>query len=202
MNELIEQLVEKNLKQDHRFFKEVFEAEIYKPTRERGNLGTVIDVGAFHGEFSFYVYNLAEKIYAIEPQPDAFKTLIENCKDFPKIKPIQLIISGSNGHKWIEGNEDGGAHTTDEGVESKTKHQIKSQTLATFMKENHIDKVDILKIDIEDHEPWVFGASDFPEVAGKIKYIIGEHIGNSKNLLEAQGFKYIETKYGPTYERI
>jgi len=202
MNKLIEELVKKNIDKNHRFFKEVFEGEIYKPTINRGKLRTVIDLGAFHGEFSFYIYDLADKIYAIEPHPDAFKNLVKNCKGLNKIIPAQLIVSNSNGYKWISGNEDGGSHTTDDGIETELKHKVKSKTLATFIKENHIDNVDILKIDIEDHEPYVFGSDDFKEIANKIKFIMGEHIGNSRVILEKYGFEYKETDYGPICEKI
>ena len=177
---------------DDRFFNEVFEREIYSPVLERGDNLTVIDLGAFHGEFDFYIYDKAKIIYAIEPQQEAYRQLVENCIDLPKISTHRLIISNLDGYKYINGGDGGGATTTDEGIESETKKKVESQTLATFMKNNGIEQVDILKIDVESHEPYIFASPDFKEVAHKVKFIIGEHGSGLREILEPLGFNYEE----------
>ena len=169
-----------------RFFDEVFDKEIYKAIWDLGRIKTVIDLGALHGEFGFYIYDHAEEIYCVEPHPEAYKQLVENCKDLPKIKTFNLVISNTNGTKYIRGGDDGGATTQNE--DGDNCYRVPCMTLATFMKENNIDEVDALKIDIESHEPAVFGSSDFKDVANKIKLIQGEHGAGLQAVLEPLGF--------------
>ena len=156
-----------------RFFEEVFVKEIYKPVRELGQIKTIIDCGATTGEFSLWVYPQAEVIYAVEPQWEAFNHLAENVRDLPKITPFYLAIAGENGHRGVYNKEIGTSRidvTEGEGI----FNVVKSLTLASFMNENNISFVDCLKIDVESAEKEIFQATDFPEAAKKIKYIIGE----------------------------
>mgnify|MGYP001561977808 CR=1 FL=1 len=186
MNKYIKEIVERS--KGGRFWNEAFVDKIYKETKKRGKLGTVIDLGAAEGEFSLYIYDLARRVYAVEPHADSFETLKENSKNLPKIRPFRYIISDSNQDKFLRGNADGGAQTVDE--EEDNTQRVPTRTLASFMRENNIKTVDILKIDIESHEPRVFGALDFPWVAHKIKFIIGEHGAGLQQILEPLGFHW------------
>ena len=80
-----------------RFFNEVFVDEIYKPVRERGSVGVVLDVGSTTGEFSLWVYPQAKTIYALEPASELYPHLRENVKELPKINPFNLALSDING---------------------------------------------------------------------------------------------------------
>jgi FkbM family methyltransferase len=145
------------------------------------------------------MYGLAKRIYAIEPQAEEYKILEENCKKLKKIKPFNIALSNTNGYKWIDGEDSGGAVLYD----NQTEHgvRIECKTLATFMRENNIKTVDVLKVDIEGHENKVFGSPDFKDVATKIKMIIGEHGGGLNKILEPLGFKRKDYRYGFIYRR-
>lgn len=179
---------------NRRFFEEVFVAEIYKPVRKLGNIHTVIDLGATTGEFSLWVHQQAQIIYAIEPTKEYFKYLKENVRDFPKIKPFFLAVDETNGTVRIYGS-DGGERIV-VGNSDFFRNKVTAKTLATFMKENNIEQVDVLKIDVEDRETEIFRAEDFPEVASKIKFIIGEHLTSSGGKLEELGFRVKDYEYG------
>lgn len=153
-----------------RFFEEVFEEGIYNPVKELGNVNVVIDAGAATGEFSLWQEVRANTIYAIEGFDELYKHLVENVSDFSKINPFNIALGGENKNAYMAGEANGGARLSEE----ETQRPIQVKTLATFMKENNIDQVDVLKIDIEDGEREVFHAPDFP--ADKIKFIIGEHV--------------------------
>lgn len=183
-----------------RFFAETFYDEIYKPVKKLGQINTVIDLGACTGEFSLYVYPQAEKIYAIEANKQAYGYLKENVKDFPKITPVFLAIAGKNGKREVWGEGIGGSTTVLS--QGKGINGVKGQTLATFLKENNIEKVDCLKIDVESAEKEIFEAEDFPKVADKIKYIIGEHLEPSELVLKAHGFKFKAYEHGQIAKRI
>ena len=66
------------------------------------------------------------------------------------------------------------------------------------MKDEKIDNVDILKIDIENGETDVFTAEDFTEeVARKINFMIGEHSNSQvSDTLRKYGFHFVDTPGG------
>ena len=185
---------------DDRFYIETFELGVYDPVKELGKVDTVIDIGALAGEFSFWMHDSANKIYAIEPFIDHYKELESNIKEFEfdKVKPFRLAISNKNrkGH-MINSNRGGQMLSLDEGKQD----EVPVFTLAQFMKDQGIESVDVLKIDVEDHENLIFNAPDFPTVADKIKFIIGEHTSGHKETLERLGFVYEVFKYGFIYKR-
>ena len=55
-----------------RFYKEIILDEEYKPAKERN---VIIDLGANLGDFSYYMYDQAKKIYAIEANKGNYETL-------------------------------------------------------------------------------------------------------------------------------
>lgn len=63
--------------------------------------------------------------------------------------------------------------------------------LAEFMSGHSIDKIDILKIDVEGDEYEIFEQEDFP--AERIQTIIGEYHGKDlADILTDKGYRYIE----------
>lgn len=180
-----------------RFFKEVFVTEIYKPVRKLGHMKTVIDLGATTGEFSLWVYPQADKIYAIEADENVFPHLLQNVQELPKIIPHYFAIAGENGIRRITLRNFGGSSIVN--TEAIDIHEVKTMTLASFLDKNKIKQVDCLKIDVEGAEKEIFEAEDFPEVADRIKYIIGEPHKNFeaiKKTLNKNGFKFNPYRYG------
>lgn len=177
---------------DERFFKNIFEEEEYKAVLSL-KADIVIDIGALAGEFSAYIYPRAKIIYAIEPHSKHYQELTENIKEFdlPKIKPFNLAISNHNNTAELAILSRGGNTLQPTNGEEKIATEVvQCKTLATFMKEQKIDHVDLLKIDIEAHEISVFNSPDFKDVAEKIDCIIGEHVDNGViQVLKDFGFK-------------
>ena len=117
-----------------RFFEEIFVNEIYKPVKELGNLGTVIDLGATTGEFSLWVYPQAERICAIESDREAYKHLKENLEQFEKVDCYCLAIAGENGKVGMSGGSIG-AKSIVHNVTQNPYAIVKAKTLAKFMKD-------------------------------------------------------------------
>ena len=67
---------------------------------------------------------------------------------------------------------------------------LEKQKLWAKEDEDKIEQIDCLKIDVEDAEKEIFEAKDFPKVAKKIKYIIGEHLGLASLILKTYGFDF------------
>lgn len=195
---MIDKLLEKYKKiKDERFFKELFEGEEYKPCLDI-KADVVLDIGALAGEFSAYIYNKAKVIYAIEPHPKYYEELSTNIKEFGlnKIKPFNLALSDYNGEGKLRIGGRGGSALANDGTET-----VKVLTLSTFIKENNIKHIDLLKIDIEGGEEKVFSAKDFAEISDRIDFIIGEHIGDNFEPLLKQGFKYSTYQNNQIYKR-
>ncbi len=122
------------------------------------DLKTIIDVGAFQGEISLYFASKYPnaKIYAIEASPENFKLLKKNIgQQFFSTKnifPFNTALSSVNGTTMV--SIGGGSENTIVDVKDGTKTPC--ITLDKFIQDNSIDKIDLLKIDIEGAEPMLF----------------------------------------------
>ena len=128
---------------------------------------TMIDIGANVGTYSIAATEAgATKVYAIEPGR-TFKRLKYNVnlnKLQKKVKIYNFGISKSNGYlNWYEElNNIGNAHLLKDKNDidlSKTNTflnenfiKVKVRTLNSFVKENKIDQIDLIKIDVEGME--------------------------------------------------
>src|SRR3990167_4926628 len=91
----------KNIDQKQRFVDEVFSDQIYNPVRPQL---TIIDGGAYEGEFSFYCLPFAKIIYAFEPDPRPFKRLDKYVKKFGLqdiIKHSSKALASTNGFRYF-----------------------------------------------------------------------------------------------------
>ena len=139
----------------------------------------VIDLGATIGEFSYLVYNQADIIYAVEANKSNYHDLCEYIKKYTldKIKPFHLGIAGSNGvRKLYEAGGSGGYTILNEGI---VVEEVETKTLFTFCKENGIDTIDLLKIDVEGAEGEILKAPDSQDLfLNTVKNIVGEDHGH------------------------
>lgn len=184
-----------------RFFQELWNNNEYQPVLDE-KADVIVDVGALAGEFSSLVYDRAGTIYAIEPQKDHYLELDNNIKEFGlnKIKPFNIALSGKNETRTLHTSVRGG-HTLMTESNAIGGEQVETKTLATFMSENNIEHIDILKIDVEDAEKEIFRADDFPSVADKISIIIGEHLTDVAQILKNLGFEETVYAVNSVYKR-
>jgi FkbM family methyltransferase len=186
----------KDLYKDDRFFKEIFISEIYKAVFDKKK-DVVIDIGALAGEFSFWING--GEVYAIEPEEDSYLELESNIDEFGfNVKPYKLAIAKENGTRILDTRNGTRGGSTLGGEIGQT---VQTKTLATFMNDNNILNVDILKIDVEGAELEIFNAPDFKEVVDSIKCIIGEHLQGVSDLLEGYGFKVTDCGSNLLFER-
>jgi FkbM family methyltransferase len=169
--------------------KEVWYREDYKPGLDYINTlkkPVVVDIGAYVGITALYFARHPKaKIYAVEPHPDSFKSLIENTKDIPRIMQVNNAIAGDEGFFSIyqDKNTIGMSIITPKDVTGYKAIPITAITIDHFFNAMKIKHVDLLKIDVEGCEYEIFLSDGFKKVAPKIDYIIGEahEIGNSMN---------------------
>lgn len=125
----------------------------------------IIDIGANTGIYSLVAKSINNNanVYAFEPVERVFDKLIYNNKlNNYNISCYQYALSNKNGKAVIYDipemehiysvtvNKD----LTLPGTKTMKK-EIKTKTLDTFIEENKIEKIDLIKIDVETHEPEV-----------------------------------------------
>jgi FkbM family methyltransferase len=124
----------------------------------------IIDAGANIGLASIYFANKynGSRIIAIEPEESNFLLLQKNVASYTNIIALQAALWGENEEislvdpglgKW-------GFITEGKGVnhenDSNLCHYVKGMTVDKIMQDYHLQRIDILKIDIEGAEREVF----------------------------------------------
>ncbi|MEK9154327.1 MAG: FkbM family methyltransferase, partial [Patescibacteria group bacterium] len=134
-------------------FEEVFVRGEYAVDIQDPNI--IIDVGANIGVASIYFclrYPNA-RLYAIEPNPEVCKTLKKNLAAFPNVSIHQCSLADTNGDAEFHMHPTSSIASS---LQSRARGEkivsVLSKTLDTFMKEQHIQIVDLLKFDIEGAE--------------------------------------------------
>ena len=128
---------------------------------------TIIDAGANIGLASIYLANKFPnaRIIALEPEASNARLLMKNVEPYKNIEPLQAalwhrdelidIVDPGYG-KWAfmtRKEEDAGEG---DGLEGEYCHKIKGMTVATVLDHFGLEKVDLLKIDIEGAERELF----------------------------------------------
>lgn len=126
------------------------------------NAKVVLDIGANTGVYSLVTraINPSTKAFAFEPLKQMFKKLSYN-NELNKydIVCIEKAASDKNGKAIIY--ETGTDHVAAASLNAAIRHygnldvetEIEAITLDTFIEENNIGKIDLIKIDVEGHEP-------------------------------------------------
>ncbi len=149
-------------------YMEFFYQKVYQDF-DFGKDSVVVDVGANIGTFAMYaLHRGASKVYAIEPVKRAFDDLNETLKS-DRVVPLQLAIGGSNGEldmytiPWndtIASFDRNHIIEYSQGEQNIISFPVKTQTFKDFTIENEIEKIDLLKVDIEGAEYMMFDAID------------------------------------------
>jgi FkbM family methyltransferase len=109
----------------------------------------VIDLGGYHGEWSDKISNRYNpNIIIFEPIPYFYNSITEKFKNNPKIKVINSGVSDKNKISEICLLNDGSSFYTN--FENKITVDVLS--FCDFIRNNQINKVDLIKINIEGDE--------------------------------------------------
>ena len=146
------------------------------------------------------------KIWAIEPSPENFSTLKENIElqNGENIKAFNFAIGDKNGEiEFVISKKSNWSKvkSENESVDSENKViNVPLKTLDSFAKENNLERVNLLRMDVEGYEnKIILGATQFlnqfkPTIMLEIhKMIMGEK--ETRKILE----KFKETNYENQY---
>lgn len=134
----------------------------------------IVDIGANTGVYSLVAktVNPASSVYAFEPVTRVYKKLLENIElNKFDIHAYEQAASNSNGTAIIYDTDSEHTYsvTVNKNMFSSGTRVIESSietiTLDSFIKQNKLSKIDLIKIDVETHEAEVLeGFSEFLSV--------------------------------------
>jgi FkbM family methyltransferase len=148
---------------------------------------TIVDAGASIGDISQKLTEMfpLATVHAIEPYPPFHAHLEKLAFKNKRIRAEKLALSDENGSKVLQINKSEGTNSLLRSNEEEKaiygdllsttgEIRVKCQSLDEFLHENSIEKVDLLKLDLQGSElPALTGASEALS-EGKIKCILCE----------------------------
>jgi len=158
----LQDLIQKTIFCFHYF--EANDVAVFRSFIQPGN--TVFDVGANIGQYSMLASKLVGnqgKVYAFEPSPDVVKPLkhhlkINNCSN---VDLVPKAVSSHNGlAEFYPANERGNQgvgsllpSNPDQGqTRTESSVSVETITLDSFCEKHGIERVDLLKIDVEGYD--------------------------------------------------
>lgn len=178
---------------------------------------TFIDIGANVGGYSLFVAACAAasaRILAIEPQPIIFERLCENIRQNPghSVKAIACAVADRDGEVTLFIDRDNRGETGLRFVRPEHRGDgavtVPARTLLSLMKEEGLDHLDAIKLDVEGAEDLILDSffRDAPEALWPRLIVVED--GRSRwqsdlaGLLVAKGYACTrETRLNLIYER-
>ncbi len=135
----------------------------------------VVEIGAFEGSGTLTLATIASKghVYSFEPNPRAYGQLVQVCHQSKNITPIQLAVGTSNGIAKLHIAR--GIYNNDFRLESMSSllepHSmaispfkgptvdVQTVVLDDWCKDNQIDHIDCLRLDVEGLELQILKSS-------------------------------------------
>lgn len=140
----------------------------------------VYDIGAYIGTFAIPFAIEGMNVYAFEGFPDNFERLKRNCEAYKNIEVKLVAVHNINEIITTKFND----CTANEAKERKIKYVI----FDDYLKEENIEKPDLVKLDIEGMETLaLFGMANLLENVRPI-WQIGYHIGLDVKYDDYPGF--------------
>lgn len=141
----------------------------------------VVDIGANEGFYSELVHTAFPKatLYAFEPNPTAVEILKKNAGSYAHI--FNVAVGSSNGtvklynSASLETTRHGSIYPESleefRGYSEVDYHEVPAITLSDFLLETPVERVDLLKIDVEGHEMQVLQGCKNELAKGVIRII-------------------------------
>jgi FkbM family methyltransferase len=122
----------------------------------------VIDCGANVGLSALY---FAAKfpnatILAIEPMPENYRVMAASVKHEPRIVPIQACVAAQDGSRFMSTHLPAWGNKV---ADAPTELEVPALSLASLMQRHAIERIDVLKVDIEGGEKELFEHAQFLE---------------------------------------
>lgn len=142
-------------------YSEFFVQKIYDPYLKGNTYETVVDVGANVGMWIEYIKSVSNvnKIYAFEPNVRALKILKESYGS--EITLIEKALTDKDGElDFFVSNDNSAISSIQKYDDLSSSYKVDSISFKSFVREFGINKIDLLKVDIESGEYDLFKSFD------------------------------------------
>lgn len=179
-------------------YNEFFIDKIYDPYLKEKTFNTVVDVGANVGMWIEYIKTISNpsRVFAIEPNKTALDILNKSFDDITVIDAA-LHTSDEKISFYVDG-QNSTISSIDNHSNFATKHEVQGISIKTFLKNNNIDKIDLMKIDIEAAEYDLVSSFDADDLSIIDNMLIEYHFLGDKTIedvfellefLQSNGYK-------------
>jgi FkbM family methyltransferase len=179
--------------------------ELYLKKAELHTGCVVLDLGAYCGA-STWAFSAAcgkdGRVYSFEPDAENFDALGYNIKkhSLENVKAFRKALWSSCGRMKFQGEANMGSGLVSVLIRDSSTYLVDVTTLDEIVKENNIERVDFVKMDIEGSEVEVLKSAGEFLRRFKPKLLIEPHILNG--CLSDAAIKAILTGYGYSYEEV
>ncbi|HEX8122426.1 MAG TPA: FkbM family methyltransferase [Solirubrobacteraceae bacterium] len=135
--------------------------------------GVIVDLGSNIGVsiLAFRERYPDARIYGFEPDPKAFALLQRNVGDDPNVEIRQVAVGARDGTADFYAAKDSWASSLQPTRDRHDRVQVTTRSLASILDELGVDRVDLLKVDVEGAEGDIFDAfAPLP----RVRWIVGE----------------------------
>jgi len=176
-------------------YKEIYLEGVYVDIFNTRKDMVVLDIGANIGVVTQYMREYAKKIVAVEPSTEHYEALVKN-KEFngwDNVVTVNAAIAEKNGEMTLNLNTGNRTCHSLNLNYNQGGEKVKVMDFETLFKENDIDHVDFIKMDVEGYEEPILMGESFAKVAPKIDAIMLEfHFTDFPKLIDHMiklGFK-------------
>jgi FkbM family methyltransferase len=124
----------------------------------------ILDVGGYTGlSAAFFAHSYPDaKIIVIEPDPQNFEMLLHNTAQFPNVTAVHAAVWKESGSISITdpGLGSWGLQVSEASDALPAKDLIRAVTIDEIRKEFGLDRIDLLKVDVEGSETEIFPSAD------------------------------------------
>ena len=165
---------------------EVYKEQLYAPFLMGKKDLTILDIGGNIGITAQYFSDFG-KVYVLEPAKEHFECLSEMVKFNKledKITPVNKALFISNDKLPFFHNQNRTMYSLHSAVNdnSSPAEEVQCIRIDDLIKENNIDQIDLMKLDVEGSEVEIVSSDSFKNVADKIKLIVIElHAWSGRN---------------------
>jgi FkbM family methyltransferase len=157
-------------------WREIYFEGLYIDTFNQKKDMVVIDYGANCGLVTQWMRPYCKKLYAVEPSVEHFEALKKN-KEFNGWDNVEIFkeaVAEVDGEMTISKLANNLTCNSLGNNYGDVGEKVPTRRIDTFMKDNNIEEVDFIKMDIENYEDVVLRSEGFLNVAPKIKSIMLE----------------------------
>ena len=188
-------------------FREYYEPELAYLEKVLSPGKVFIDVGANFGVYTLVASKLAGaagKVIAIEPTAQSFAVLRQNIalNHFANVRAFQVALTQTRGKAWLyHGWDPVGNSLGMDPLRGDEGEEVQTESLDNLLEENSIDRVDVIKVDVEGAEELVLRGATRTLITNSPVIIfefnpgcaarLGLSPGGARDFLQGLGYEFV-----------